>query len=214
MAKGSRPITGAAKRRSWQPAIALAIMGFFFASGVLYGYLWTRYETSLVTDSSSSDALALTLVDRWLNQPATANDQIRMDMIKAIKSASLPTKLRIFLQAEQYRRPSTEDTNTRSIPVFQALVEADLQEVFHRNRAQYALALMGKAKDPNNPDDDWTSALNLLNKAIQIRDSHGEKDWQEYELGRAVCQIHLDPNFNKGQPSNPSGEAIDSRRLG
>lgn len=125
-----------------------------------------------------------------------------MDMIDSIKSASLSTKLRIFLQAEQYRRPSTEDTNARSLPIFPALVEADLQEVFHRNRGQYALALMGKAKDPNSPDDDWNSALNLLNKAIQIRDSHGEKNWQEYELARAVCQIHLDPDFKKGQPSN------------
>ena len=29
------------------PAIALAIMSFFSASGVLYGYLWTRYQQAL-----------------------------------------------------------------------------------------------------------------------------------------------------------------------
>src|ERR1700685_1470600 len=29
------------------PAIALAIMGFFSANGLLYGYLWTRYQHAL-----------------------------------------------------------------------------------------------------------------------------------------------------------------------
>jgi len=29
------------------PAIALAIMSFFSASGLLYGYLWTRYQQAL-----------------------------------------------------------------------------------------------------------------------------------------------------------------------
>jgi hypothetical protein len=82
-------------------------------------------------------------------------------------------------------------------------VEADLQEIFHRNRSQYALALMGKKKDPKNPEDDWKHALDLLNNAVRIRDGFGERGWQEYELARAVCQIHLDPNFKNGQASTP-----------
>jgi hypothetical protein len=202
IARGVDPPPPQAKLDPGSPSVALAIMTFFFTSGILYGYLWTRYELSLAADTSGDDTSALTLVDRWLNHPTLLNDQARMDMMNAVKGASLATKLRIFLQAEQYRKPSTEDINTRSLPVFQALVEADLQEVFHRNRSQYALALMGKKKDPNNPDDDWNRALDLLNKAIWIRDQYGEKGWQDYELARAACQVHLDANFKKGQPSN------------
>lgn len=36
------------------PAIALAIMSFFSASGLLYGYLWTRYQHALKEASPSS----------------------------------------------------------------------------------------------------------------------------------------------------------------
>ena len=36
------------------PAIALAIMLFFSASGILYGYLWTRYELA-VRESQDAD---------------------------------------------------------------------------------------------------------------------------------------------------------------
>jgi hypothetical protein len=44
------------------PAIALAIMSFFSASGLLYGYLWTRYQQALKdsdTKATASPALAL-----------------------------------------------------------------------------------------------------------------------------------------------------------
>jgi hypothetical protein len=184
-----------------KPAIALAIMGFFFASGVLYGYLWSRYEVALATDTSDADASALALVTSWLNAPSTPDDHTRADMMQTAKAASPAAKLRMFVQAEQYRKPSTPEVNDRSLPVFQALVESDLQEVFHRSPAQYAFALMGRTKTPQNADDDWTQALDLLNKAIRIRNGSGEKGWLEYELARAVCQIHLDPNF-KTSPSD------------
>ncbi|MFZ0869015.1 MAG: hypothetical protein WAN06_20380 [Candidatus Sulfotelmatobacter sp.] len=38
------------------PAIALAIMGFFSANGLLYGYLWTRYQHALKEAESSGGA--------------------------------------------------------------------------------------------------------------------------------------------------------------
>ena len=88
-------------------------------------------------------------------------------------------------------------------PVFQALVETDSEGVFHRNRGQYALALMGRKKDPNKPGDDWTNALALLNDAIRIRDRSDEPGWREYEFARALCRIKLDQNFNKGLKSDP-----------
>jgi len=42
------------------PAMALAIMGFFSTCGLLYGYLWTRYEDA-VTSYGAGDASAAAL---------------------------------------------------------------------------------------------------------------------------------------------------------
>jgi len=184
------------------PAIALAIMGFFATCGLLYGYLWTRYEDA-VTSYGAGDTSAAALVNRWLNGHPTPDDQTRLDMIEAVKHASSTARMRIYLQAEQYRKSSTEDINERSLPVFQALVDADSEGVFHRNRGQFALALMGRKKDPNRPGEDWSNALALLNDAIRIRDLSEEPGWHEYEFARAVCQIKLDQNLIKRQPSDP-----------
>jgi len=183
------------------PAMALAIMGFFSTCGLLYGYLWTRYEDA-VTSYGAGDASAAALVNRWLNGHPAPDDQTRLDMIDAVKRASSTARMRIYLQAEQYRKPAAEDTNERSLPVFQALVETDSEGVFHRNRGQYALALMGRKKDPNKPGEDWSNALALLNDAIRIRELSDEPGWRQYEFARAVCRIKLDQNFNKGQASD------------
>jgi hypothetical protein len=186
--------------------IALAIMGFFSTCGLLYGYLWTRYEAAVAEDPTAGDASALDLVDHWLNDPPATDDKRRPEMMNAVKSASTAAKVRIFLRTEQHRRSSEEDANERSLPIFQALVEADTQEVFHRNRSQFAFALMGRKKDPKNPAADWNRALDLLNDAIRIRDRSRDKGWRDYELARAICQIHLDANFNK-DPKQPSDAA-------
>jgi hypothetical protein len=45
MARGVSPPT--TQEDPGSPAIALAIMSFFSASGLLYGYLWTRYQQAL-----------------------------------------------------------------------------------------------------------------------------------------------------------------------
>ena len=187
------------------PAIALAVMAFFSTCGLLYGYLWTRYEDA-VTSYGAGDTSAAALVSRWLNAGPTPDDQTRSNMMDAVKSASSTARMRIFLQAEQYRTSSTEEANERSLPVFQALVEADSEGVFHRNRSQYALALMGRKKDPKTSGDDWSNALSLLNDAIRIRDRSGEPAWREYEFARAVCHIKLDPKFTNNPPlaSDPS----------
>lgn len=193
------------------PAIALSIMAFFSTCGLLYGYLWTRYEDA-VTSYGAGDASAAALVSRWLNARPAPDDQTRSNMMEAVKSASSTARVRIFLQAEQYRESSTEDVNERSLPVFQALVEADSEGVFHRNRSQYALALMGKNKDPKTSGDDWSNALSLLNDAIRIRDRSGEPAWREYEFARSVCQIKLDPNFTNDPPHASDASTAQSIR--
>jgi hypothetical protein len=185
--------------------MALAIMGFFSTCGLLYGYLWTRYEDA-VTSYGAGDTAAAALVNLWLNGHPEPDDQTRLNMMDAVNKASSTARIRIFLQAEEYRKSATEEANARSLPVFQALVDADSEGVFHRNRSQFALALMGKKKDPKTSSNDWSQALSLLNDAIRIRDRSGEPAWRDYEFARAVCQIKLDPNFTNIPPraSEPS----------
>lgn len=188
-------------RTSPSPANVVVNLVFFWSCGILYGYLWTRYDIAATAQRPHHDAKAVEEVDRWLNHPPSSSDaEDKLVMMNAIKAASAGARMKIFLASEKHRKPSTEDANERSLPVFQALVEADVQEVFHRNRSQYALALMGRKKDPNNPGAskaDWSGALDLLNDAIRIRDGSREPNWCQYELARAVCRIRLDEEFNQ-----------------
>lgn len=189
-------------------AVALAILGYFSTLGVLFGYVWTRFEYLSTLYPPNRDCEAFERVDRWLKQPPGPNgDSDRAAMTNAIKSASAGAQMGILVKAEQYRSAGTEDANARSLPVFQALVEADSKEGFHRNRGQYALALMARKKeDAEGAKADWKSALDLLNDAIRIRDQSLEPNWHQYEFARAVCRIHLDEQFNQKPPKASTSE--------
>ncbi|HEV2500899.1 MAG TPA: hypothetical protein VGY31_15100 [Terriglobia bacterium] len=174
--------------------VATAILGYFWCCGVLYGYIYTKYEVVATAQGRGDDVAALAAVDQWLSDPhGLGDDKTRDRMMEVIRSATIAGKVRIFLKAEKYRKAGTEDANARALPIFQALVEADIQEIFHRNRGQYAIALMGRKKDPNNPTEDWHRALDLLDDAIRIRDRSGDPGWREYEQLRAECESHLNP---------------------
>jgi hypothetical protein len=190
-------------------AVALAILAYFSACGVLFGYVWTLFESRSTLYSPNRDAEAFERVGRWLKQSPGPNDDSDLAaMTNAIKAASAGAQMRILLDAEQHRSAGTEDAIARSLPVFQALVEADPDEVFHRNRSQYALALTGRKKDdPKASEGDWRSALDLLNDAIRIRERSREPNWHQYEFARAVCRIHLDEQFNQQQKSTPEAQS-------
>lgn len=174
--------------------VATAILGYFWCCGVLYGYIYTKYEVAATAQAHGDDASALAAIDQWLSDPkGPGDDKTRVRMMDLIRNATISGKVRIFLKAEKYRKAGTEDANSRALPIFQALVEADTEEVFHRNRSQYALALMGRKKDPANPTEDWHRALDLLDDAIRIRDRSEDPGWREYEQWRAECESRLNP---------------------
>ena len=189
-------------------AVALAILGYFSSLGVLFGYVWTRFEFLSTSCLADRDAEALQRVDRWLKQPPGPNvDSELAAMTKAIKGASAGAQMRILQNAQQYRSAGTEDAIARSLAVFQALVEGDPHEALHRIRGQYALALMARTKDAAAENADWKRALDLLNDAIRIREQSHEPNWHEYEFARAVCRIHLDEQFNQQQKSTPEAQS-------
>lgn len=131
------------------PAVALAIMGFFSSCGLLYGYLWTRYEDA-VTAYGAGDASAAALVSRWLNSPTTPDDPTCSNMVDAVKNTSSTARIRIFLQAEDYRKSATEDANERSLPVLQALVDADSVRCLSPEQKPIRPGLDGKKERPQN----------------------------------------------------------------
>jgi len=196
--------------RQPSPGTALAILGYFSSCGVLFGYVWTRFEVLTTSRPLDLDADALARVDRWLNQPPDPkDDNNQLAMMNAVKAASAGARMKIFLDTEKYHALATEAAHARTLPVFQALVEADTQEIFHRNRGQNALALMGRKKvDPATAKADWQAALDLLNDAIRIRERTREPNWREYEFARAVCRIHLDEPFQSQQKSVPDLQAL------
>jgi len=187
-------------------AIALVIMVYFASTGFLVGYLWTRiYLTRAFNDSEVSKRLddlenqvqldtdARMKVDRWLNHH-NESQQTRADLMQSIMSASPRGKGDVFLDAEEFRNkgtcPNWPDIQSRSdltLPIFQALVDADSDKTFHRNRSQYAFALM------TLPKPDYQKALDAIEDAIKIRDRARDRGWKEYEFARAVCKIKLNP---------------------
>jgi hypothetical protein len=191
------------------PAVSLSILGYFSACGILFGYVWTRFEVLSTSHPPDRDADALHRVDRWLNQPPSPKDDVdRLAMTIAIKSASSGARLKIFLDTEKYRAVGSETVNARSLPIFEALTEADAQEIFHRIRSQNAFAIMGRKKaDAEAASGDWKAALGLLNDAIRIRDRAREPGWHEYEFARAVCRIRLDEHFSQKLKSAPDVQA-------
>jgi len=190
-------------------AVAVAIMAYFSSCGVLFGYVWTRFEFLTASFPPDHDAEALAKAGRWLKEPpGPKDDDDRASIMNAIKAASAGAQMRILMDAEQYRCVGTDEANTRALPVLQALAEADPHEAFHRNRGQYALALMARKKqDAQGANADWTRAVGLLNDAIRIREGWHEPNWHQYELARAVCRIHLDGQFREQQMSTPEARS-------
>ncbi len=204
-------------------SLALTVVLYFALAGFLFGYLWTRlylpgaFRTAdldvidqriseRVDEQNARDVRALTLVDRQLNpDPGTPPIEDKV-LIEAIKAASAPVRVQVFQKAQQVRA-SNWRTNPEKmdlvIPIFRALVAADVGERFHRNHAQLAYAL----KDKRPPD--WRGAEEELNKAIEIRGDWRTSGWLFYEFNRAICRIAQDPMFQDKRPSNlPERAAI------
>ncbi len=195
---------------------AMALLVYFLACGFLIGYLWTRLylpgafrmadlealgkRVGLLQQQQQTDALALTMAERQVN-PNTAAPALLVEKVKeAIKNASPSVKVQVFYRAEQLRSQTwrTEKSKMeRTIPIFEALIESDPEDNFHRNHGQLGFAL----KDKINPD--WQRAEQELTRAIQIRDKWNQGGWRFYEFNRAICRIRLDPNFTQGKVSDP-----------
>jgi len=146
------------------------------------------------------DAKALAILEKTLEEsPDPDEPPLSTTEIKdKIKPASVNVKFTAFMKARAFRRKThiTNDIAKRLIPIFEALIESDLENKYHRNHAQLSYILKDK------PDKEYERTVEELSKAIEIRDRIGEKGFLVYEFVRAICKIENDSDFQQGKPSS------------
>lgn len=194
---------------------ALSILIFFLVCGFLYGYLWARLFLARLLRAADAgavgeletkmkqveiDATALNLIYRQLDRSSDAPEVSMKDLTETIKTASQLVRAQIFYKAQAIRTNNWRENRTkpimeRTIPIFRALIDSDVDEQFHQNHAQLGYAL----KDQRIPA--WAEAERELSKAIAIRGKWEDNGWILYEYNRAICRIMLDDSFGKGKPA-------------
>jgi hypothetical protein len=205
---------------------AAAVLPYFSVTGFLLGYLWTRLFLGSALARADEDALtrverkldaaqlqaqadatALALVGQQLQPRGGAAPPVSLEQLKkAITKASDTVRVQIFYQSESIRRENWRATTTkplmeRTIPIFESLIEADVEKQYHRNYGQFGYVL----KDQRTPD--WQKAEAALTTAIQMRGDVGVEGFPLYEFNRAVCRIMGDPEFTVGTASKPAVQA-------
>lgn len=139
------------------------------------------------------DTKALELVHLHLDKSERPQDIQKLK--EAIKAASKAARFEIFKEARAVRTANWKHEEDiplmeRTIPIFEALIDSDGGENYHRNHGQLGYAL----KDKGGMDDarkEWTRAEDELTKAIELRDKEGADGFLMYELNRALCGIKL-----------------------
>jgi hypothetical protein len=204
------------------PRFAICVLLYFSVAGFLAAYLWTRLYLggALV----SADAEALARVERKLDaqqlqsqrdaaaiaavgqqlQRQTGPQEIPPERLnKLIADASDSVRATLFYQAAGQRAANWLDQSTkvvmeRTIPVFEALIAADVEKRYHENWGQLGFAL----KDRRTPD--WKRALEALTTAIRIRGDAATYGYWLYEYNRALCRINTDDDFANNKRSAPN----------
>jgi hypothetical protein len=203
---------------------AVGLLIFFTVCGFLVGYLWTRLHlgkaltddiedqlnqvTSKITsleEQPEIDKKALSLVERLLNPIKGTPIPTQEELNAAMKPASTPARSRIFFKAQKLREENWQVDKAkmaRTIPIFRALIAADVENVYPANHAELGFAL----KDQD--DQHRSEAEEELSKAIEIRDNLGKKGYLIYEFNRALCRIYQDPGFKAGPSDDKTKQAI------
>jgi len=138
-------------------AFGVLIFLFFAICGFLVGFLWTRLylqkefraadDVLLATiqqiqSQPEKDAKALALTLQQLSSSADVKRPDPKALAAAIREASPVARVQIFERARLTRKDGKFVAET--IPMFQALIEADEAKQYHRNYGQLGYALKEK----------------------------------------------------------------------
>jgi hypothetical protein len=192
-------------------AVALTILVAYVTAGFLIGFIWsdlylpgvlaqTYYNLTgrlkkLENYVAKYDLNALRLSEQWLSRypgDGSAEEKFEGEISNAIKNASPTARYQTFYQAYEHDRPdwTRAQRMARRVAIYQALVDQDADEVFHRNRGQLGIALATRTDLPKTPPaDDLDQAIKHLNDAIRIRDQNADTGWRNYEFYLAYSLI-------------------------
>jgi hypothetical protein len=205
-------------REATGEAVVVAIIAAFAITGFLSGFLFTRLRLQgafaladlleaveektdaaieAVEEKTDLDANALATVRSQLDPGDGPTEE---ELTAALREASPGVRAQAFYLARDQRRTNWRPDGDRkllelTIPVFKALIASDEKNRYHRNKAELGFAL----KDKEPPD--YEAARKCLDDAIAIRGTKASGQYALYEFNRAVCRIHLDPAFAKGEPT-------------
>jgi hypothetical protein len=199
------------------PGFALAVLFLYTISGFLIVYLMTRvylgrvfaqadelmeYVDEKINEVKEAqqaqedrDVAALAGLNRQLEPESSGTAITPGELAELARAASPLVRAQMFQRAREKRKRGSGDDIARAGQIFQALAQADKEDVFHRNYAQLGYALR------DQPEPDIPGAEAALTKAIRIRDRKGEKGWRLYEFVRALCRIQQGPGGTDPSPA-------------
>lgn len=203
-------------------SIAITLIIAFTIAGFMTSYLFTRLRLQTVLEplkealKKQEDDLtsALPLVREQLD-PSGEKDPTQIELSKALYVASSGIRDEAFYLARNQRRANWRgDPEKREdkalvdlvIPVFQTLVDLDVDQEYHRNCGELGYAY----KDREKPKDgDYRAAVANLTEAIRRRDLDQVMSgaFPLYEFNRAFANIKLEEGKTKAKKKSQASRA-------
>ena len=167
-----------------------------------------RTELSSVQQEVTYQRQAWSLIEIQLNRESREPDTPVAEIRDALARLEASDLVKIFYHVRRIRQETWQRNKprmARTMPIFEALIELDREERFHRSHAQLGYC----HKDRLKPD--YAAALACLTRAIEIRNRRGIKGWTNYEFNRALCRIALEREQGGLSPAFQDATLVDLR---
>ena len=174
--------------------VAVAVVGGYGGRALVEKVLAQQFyelesDIEELRQQNKQGAMAIALVRQHLDEDQDTPLVPDQELKEAILQASSSAKVEVFNMARSFRANHYEtrpELLVRTIPIFEALIEDDQDNQFHRNHGQ-----LGFVYKDQQPRPQWKLAETELSRAIQIRDEQSAGGFLMYELNRAICNIKL-----------------------
>ena len=187
--------------------VGYSITGFIIAYLVTRIYLGRAFaeaddltqrlhKVEEVQQEQAKNLAALNLIMRYFDAEQSDSSITQDQLNAAVSAASDLVRVQIFNMARQRRQDKPAPVQQkRAAGVFQALIAADTDNVWHRNHGQlgYARHALGS----------FAEAEEAFTTAIERRDARGQRGYNLYELMRAKSRVALAQAANPVGPSDP-----------
>jgi hypothetical protein len=139
-------------------------------------------------DELKEGAIAIEMLDRQLDPDGEPPDENALK--EAITSSSERIRTFVFREARRFQTETFDAGKQQQMlkvkPVYEALIDADKEDVYYRNHAQLGYLAMYRE------EPEWEKGIEHLTNAIKSRNKAGQEGrFGIYEYCRAVCKIRL-----------------------